>query len=113
MPAPLELEVLADSAPRVEITAPAGDTVLAPAERVGLGLTASDDHGIASLTLRIARLGAAGDQPGTGQPVASSVGTSWVGVASVDVAALQAASRATRCACAPKWWMRRRGGSAA
>ena len=37
VPAPLELEVLADSAPRVEITAPAGDTVLAPAERVGLG----------------------------------------------------------------------------
>ena len=89
VPAPLELEVLVDSAPRVEITVPQGDTVLAAAETVGLGLTASDDHGIASLSLRIARLGAAGDGPAVGQPVASAVGTSWVGAASVDVAALQ------------------------
>jgi hypothetical protein len=89
LPAPLELEVLVDSAPRVEITAPAGDTVLAAADRVGLGLTASDDHGIATLALRIARLGAGGDGPGIGQPIGSAVGTSWVGVASVDVAALQ------------------------
>ena len=89
VPAPLELEVLVDSAPRVEITAPTGDTVLAAADKVGLGLTASDDHGIATLALRIARLGAGGDGPGIGQPIGSSVGTSWVGVASVDVAALQ------------------------
>jgi hypothetical protein len=89
VPAPLELEVLVDSAPRVEITAPTGDTILAAAEKVGLGLTASDDHGIATLSLRIARLGAGGDGSAAGQPVANAVGTSWVGVASVDVAALQ------------------------
>jgi hypothetical protein len=89
VPAPLELEVLADSAPRVEITAPEGDTVLAATERVGLGLTAADDHGIASLALRISRIGAGGDGPPIGQPVASAVGTSWVGGASVDVAALE------------------------
>ena len=89
LPAPLELEVLADSAPRVEITAPDRDTVLAGADRVGLGLTAGDDHGIATVALRIARIGAGGDGPAIGQPVATSVGTSWVGTASVDVAALQ------------------------
>jgi len=89
VPAPLELEVLVDSVPRVDITAPTGDTVLAAAERVGLGITASDDHGIATLALRIARLGADGEGTTTGQPVASAVGTSWVGVAAVDVAALQ------------------------
>jgi hypothetical protein len=89
LPAPLELEVLVDSAPRVEITAPTGDTILAAAEKVGLGLTASDDHGIATLSLRIAHLGAGGEGAAVGQPVASAVGTSWVGVASVDVAALQ------------------------
>ncbi|MFL5617927.1 MAG: hypothetical protein ACJ79A_05960 [Gemmatimonadaceae bacterium] len=89
VPAPLELEVLVDSAPRVEITAPTGDTLLAATDRVGLGLTASDDHGIATLALRIARLGAGGDGPGIGQSIVSAVGTSWVGVASVDVAALQ------------------------
>ena len=81
--------MLVDSAPRVEITMPTGDTVVAAAEAVGLGLTASDDHGIAALALRIARIGAGGDGPPIGQPVASGVGTSWVGAASIDVAALQ------------------------
>ncbi|HEU4722605.1 MAG TPA: hypothetical protein VFS59_14690, partial [Gemmatimonadaceae bacterium] len=89
LPAPLELEVLADSTPRIEITAPEGDTVLAATERVGLGLTAADDHGIAQVVLRVARIGAGGDGPPIGQPVASRVGTSWVGTTSVDVAALQ------------------------
>ena len=89
LPAPLELEVLADSAPRVEITAPEGDTVLAGTDRVGLGLTAADDHGIASVALRVARIEGGRDGPAIGQPVADRVGTSWVGTASVDVAALQ------------------------
>jgi hypothetical protein len=89
LPAPLELEVLADSAPRVEITAPTSDTILAATERVGLGLTASDDHGIATVALRMARIVANADGAPIGQPVASGVGTSWVGVANVDVAALQ------------------------
>ena len=89
LPAPLELEVLVDSAPRVEINAPEGDTVLAGTDRVGLGLTAADDHGIASVALRVTRIGAGGDGPAIGQPVARGVGTSWVGTAAVDVAALQ------------------------
>ena len=89
LPAPLELEVLPDSVPHVEITAPTGDTVLAADGVVGLGITASDDHGIAQLGLRIARIAAAGDAPATEQPVASAVGTTWVGTASVDVSALQ------------------------
>ncbi|HEX7981519.1 MAG TPA: hypothetical protein VF461_23105, partial [Gemmatimonadaceae bacterium] len=89
LPAPLELEVQPDSVPRVEITAPTGDTVLAADGVVGLGLTASDDHGIAQLGLRIARIGATGDAPATEQSVASAVGTTWVGTASVDVGAMQ------------------------
>jgi hypothetical protein len=89
LPAPLELEVLSDSAPRVEISAPTGDTLIAAAERVGLGLTASDDHGIATVALRIARITGGTDGAAMGQPVASSVGTSWVGAATVDITALQ------------------------
>ena len=89
LPAPLELEVQPDSVPHVEITAPTGDTVLAADGVVGLGITASDDHGIAQLGLRIARIGATGDAPATEQGVAKDVGTTWVGTASVDVAALQ------------------------
>jgi len=89
LPAPLELDVLPDSAPRVEITAPTGDTVLAADDRVGLGLTASDDHGLASVALRMARIVAGRDGVPVGQPVAGAVGTSWVGVATVDVTALE------------------------
>jgi hypothetical protein len=89
LPAALELEVQPDSAPRVEITAPTGDTVLAADGVVGLGIQASDDHGIAQLGLRIARIGATGDAPATDQPIANAVGTTWVGTASVDVGALQ------------------------
>jgi hypothetical protein len=89
LPAPLELEVLPDSAPRIEITAPTGDTIIAGGDRVGLGLTASDDHGIAAIALRIARVASVGEGAPIGQPVASSVGTSWVGAATVDVSALQ------------------------
>ncbi|HEV7994173.1 MAG TPA: DUF4175 family protein [Gemmatimonadaceae bacterium] len=89
LPAPLELDVQPDSAPRIEITAPTGDTVLAADDRVGLGLTASDDHGLATVALRIARIVAGTDGAPVGQPVASAVGTSWVGVATVDVSALQ------------------------
>jgi len=89
LPAPLELEVQPDSVPHVEITAPTGDTVLAADGVVGLGITASDDHGIAQLGLRIARIGATSDAPATEQGVAKDVGTTWVGTASVDVGALQ------------------------
>ncbi|MDB4883314.1 MAG: hypothetical protein JWL95_2080, partial [Gemmatimonadetes bacterium] len=89
LPAPLELEVLADSAPRVEITAPTTDTVLVADDRVALGLTASDDHGLASVSLRVARITSRGEGAPIGQPIARSVGTSWVGSAAVDVAALQ------------------------
>src|SRR6185369_744731 len=56
---------------------------------VGLGITTSDDHGIAQLGLRIARIGATSDAPATEQGVAKDVGTTWVGTASVDVGALQ------------------------
>ena len=89
LPAPLELDVLPDSAPRIEITAPTTDTILATGEKVGLGLTASDDHGIASIALRMARIVGGNDGAPVGQPVASGVGTAWVGVTTVDVSALQ------------------------
>src|SRR5204862_439736 len=89
LPAPLELEILPDSVPHVEITAPTGDTIFTADGVVGLGITASDDHGIGRLGLRIARIGAAGDAAAVEQSVASAVGTSWVGSASVDVGAMQ------------------------
>jgi hypothetical protein len=84
LPPPLDITVQADSAPRVEIAEPKGDTILAGEASVGLGLIASDDHGIASVSLRVLRASDAATQ----QPVAGAVGTSWAGSAAVDVGAL-------------------------
>jgi hypothetical protein len=86
LPAPLELEVLPDSAPRIEIREPTVDTVIVADDKVSLGLTASDDHGIAAVAVRIARAGADADRDAVTQPVASAVGTAWVGPAAVDLA---------------------------
>lgn len=86
VPPPLDLEVLADSAPHIAIAAPVGDTVLATEDRVTLALTASDDHGIATVLLRTLRVSVAADE--STQPVASAVGASWSGTGSVDVGML-------------------------
>jgi hypothetical protein len=88
VPPPLEIEILEDAPPQVSIAVPAADTVLAMDDRVGLGLSASDDHGIASVELRITRVASGNEMPAAMQGIAASVGTSWVGGASVNVAAL-------------------------
>ena len=86
LPAPLELEVLPDSTPRIEIREPTADTVIVADDKVSLGLTASDDHGIATVAVRIARAGVDADRDPVTQSVASAVGTAWVGPAAVDLA---------------------------
>jgi hypothetical protein len=88
VPPPLEIEALGDAPPQVSIVAPTADTVLAVDDRVTLGLSASDDHGIANVSLRIARVASGGEVPATSEAVADNVGTSWVGSAAVNVAAL-------------------------
>src|SRR5262245_54191522 len=47
VPLPLELEVVPDSAPRVELVAPAIDTIVAGDDKITLRATATDDHGLA------------------------------------------------------------------
>jgi hypothetical protein len=49
VPPPLEVEVIPDSLPRVEIIAPMRDTLVAPGARVTLRLAAMDDHGLSSV----------------------------------------------------------------
>ena len=88
VPAPLQLEVLADSAPRIAIAAPTVDTLLATDDEAALTLTASDDHGIASIVLRTTRIAGTVESSST-QPVASAAGTSWSGTATLDIAALR------------------------
>ena len=84
LPPPLEITVVPDSAPRVDIAEPKGDTILAAEASIGLGIVASDDHGIAAVELRVMR----GPDGATQQRVAGAVGPSWAGTASLDVAGL-------------------------
>ncbi|HEX6600846.1 MAG TPA: hypothetical protein VF034_16145 [Gemmatimonadaceae bacterium] len=87
LPPALELEVLADSAPRVEITIPTGDTLLVAGDSAALGLGATDDHGLAVVRLRIAR----GSQSHE-QAVAGASGTAWAGAAPLNLAGIGLAS---------------------
>ena len=84
LPPPLELIVVADSAPRVDIAEPRGDTAFAAGPRLELGITASDDHGLAGIAVRITRASDASRE----QPVMGNTGPSWSGTASLDVGAL-------------------------
>jgi hypothetical protein len=84
VPPPLDITVLADSAPRVDVAEPKGDTILAAGEQIGLGITASDDHGLAGVALRVLRSSGVSSQ----QPVAAAVSTSWAGTAALDVGSL-------------------------
>lgn len=90
LPEPLDIVVMPDSPPRVVITEPVADTLLVSAEPVPLALLATDDHGVATVSLRITRSGARDGAPRL-DPVASGGGMSWSGTASVDIAALHLA----------------------
>ena len=82
LPPPLEIEVLADSAPHVEITMPTGDTLLVSGDSAALAIGASDDHGIAAVRLRVTK-GAATRVA----PVAGAAGSAWAGAATLDLSA--------------------------
>ena len=83
-PAALDIEVVADSGPRIDIALPAGDTVVLADGRAALRIVASDDHGLARIGLSIARA--------TGAParreLARDLPARWAADAAVDAAAL-------------------------
>ncbi|HEX2674982.1 MAG TPA: DUF4175 family protein, partial [Polyangiales bacterium] len=85
VPAPLEVDVLPDSAPRVEIVDPARDTVALTGNELALRAAASDDHGLATVTMRSWREMASGTaQPGVEQPLAAPSAPEWSGAATID-----------------------------
>ncbi len=51
VPPPLELEVVPDSAPHVDIVSPQTDTIVAGDDQIPLHATASDDHGLAMVEM--------------------------------------------------------------
>ncbi|MEX2180250.1 MAG: hypothetical protein WD801_16155 [Gemmatimonadaceae bacterium] len=86
VPLPLEIEVIPDSAPRIELVSPATDTVIATTDRVMLEVTATDDHGLSSIELHTARHPAGGRAEAVvAQRLSSSQGTVWNGTPTVDM----------------------------
>ncbi len=90
LPEPLDIIVVADSAPHVVIADPSADTLLVSDAAVPLAIQVSDDHGIASVALRIVR-GGARDAAPIVHALAGSAGTTWAGASSVDIAGLHLA----------------------
>lgn len=52
VPTALEIEVVPDSAPRVEILSPGGDTTVTAGDSLSISVMATDDHGIAAVAVR-------------------------------------------------------------
>jgi hypothetical protein len=80
VPPPLDLEVIPDSAPRVEILAPGGDTTVNAGDTVSVSVLATDDHGIGDIDLRSWIVTAKGDvRPWSGRSVSAQKQTQWAG----------------------------------
>jgi hypothetical protein len=93
LPLPIELHVVPDSAPRVQLVAPVSDTAVAAGDRVVLRVSASDDHGLALIALHARRRAgsarvAGGERPGPPgvQRVETPKAPIWDGAVTVDLA---------------------------
>jgi len=86
LPLPIELEVVADSAPRVDLVSPSTDTIVAGDDRITLRATASDDHGIARVDVVSWKQGSTGAaQAPSEQRVNDAMTTVWDGTAVLDL----------------------------
>lgn len=87
VPAALELTVLADSSPRIEILTPRTDTIVAAGDRIELRAEASDDHGIGSIVLRSwRRQGSGQTMPEVTQALTAPAEPRWLGAVPLDLA---------------------------
>ena len=87
VPAPLELEVVADSSPVAEILAPQRDTVVLAEDRISIRAAASDDHGVAAVVMRSWRVPEGGQAlPAVTQAVASPGESQWLGEVPIELA---------------------------
>ncbi len=87
VPLPIELDVIPDSVPTVELVQPTTDTLVAAVDRIQLQITASDDHGVSLVELIATRSVARGraETPVTAR-LAAQQGTMWNGSPVVDLA---------------------------
>ena len=89
LPTPLELEVLADSVPQVEIVSPSRDSIVGVGDKVSLTAVALDDRMLAEVTLLVEKRsrGAPTSAP-VAERLARAPGAQWSGTAIVDLGAL-------------------------
>jgi hypothetical protein len=86
VPYPVELEVVPDSAPKVELVSPAIDTIVAGDDRIPLRATASDDHGLSRVEVLSWKQGAVGGaQSATVQRLAEATSNVWDGQTVIDL----------------------------
>ena len=83
IPAPLDIEIVPDSLPRVEILAPVGEQFVAPSSRVTLELLAQDDHALTGVWLRMRRVGS--DAAPRETRLSDAREPTWAGTATTDI----------------------------
>ncbi len=88
LPTPLELEVLPDSVPQVEILAPGRDTLVGAGDKVAVSAVAVDDRALAEVTLLVERRVRGQAAPAVATRLARAPGAQWSGSAVVDLASL-------------------------
>ena len=88
LPVPLELEVLPDSVPQVEIVSPSRDTIVAVGDQVAVTAIAIDDRALAEVVLHLEKRSGGGVAPLVSERLARSPGAQWSGTAVVDLGAL-------------------------
>ncbi|MBI2796911.1 MAG: hypothetical protein HYX65_09425 [Gemmatimonadetes bacterium] len=87
LPPPLELEVVADSAPRVEILVPGRDTLIGAADRIAVTLVALDDRALGEVSLLTQRISGGQGQVEVAQRLAVQPGPQWSGTVPLDLLA--------------------------
>ncbi|MBL8996768.1 MAG: hypothetical protein JNL44_05570 [Gemmatimonadetes bacterium] len=96
LPSALEIEVLEDSVPRVEILAPVGEVLVGMTDRVGVELLAQDDHALVGVWMRRWVVDAAGKATEPQDfPLSDVRESEWVGGAVQDLARLRLEPGAT------------------
>ncbi|MBA3853203.1 MAG: hypothetical protein C0503_02245 [Gemmatimonas sp.] len=84
LPVPLDIEVIPDSVPRVEILAPTGERMVDAQDVLALELLAQDDYGLRDVALRLQRAGE--DAPFATVALDASQDAIWSGVFTLRLA---------------------------
>lgn len=90
LPPALELDVLPDSAPRIEIISPSRDSTVNAADSVTVSVLATDDHGLSGVLLKVALVNGRGEvRTSSTRPLSGSGTEQFAGDLTLAMAALQ------------------------